>query len=97
MKFILTDHLKSRLKLRGISEKTVDSIFKKAEEFYWDNLRQHHIVISKVIYKDKLRKMLVAYDTIGDEIEVITTHPITDVEIKQRLISGRWIYEKKQD
>lgn len=97
MKLILTDHLKSRLKLRNIHEKTVENVFKKAQEFYWDNLRQHHVVISKVTYKGKLRKMLAAYDTIGDETEVITAHPIEDAEIKQRLASGRWTYEKKQD
>lgn len=97
MKLILTDHLKSRLELRDIPIKSVENIFKKAKEFYWDNLRKHHIVVSKIIYKGKLRKMLAAYDTIGDETEVITAHPITDAEIKQRLISGRWTHEKKQD
>ena len=97
MKLILTDHLKSRLKLRNIAGKTVENIFRKKEEYYWDNLRQHHVTIAKITYKGKLRKMLAAYDTIGDETEVITAHPITDAEIKQRLISGRWTYEKKQD
>lgn len=105
MKLNLTDHLESRLKLRGISEKIVEKIFKKQEEFYWDNLRKHHIVVSKVTYKGKLRKMLAAYDKrslpfsnekrrIEDEIEVITTHPVTDEIIKKRLISGRWTHEK---
>lgn len=97
MKLILTDHLKSRLKLRNISERTIENIFKKGQEFYWDNLRQHHVVISKVTYKGRVRKMLAAYDTIRDETEVITAHPIKDAEIKQRLISGRWTHEKKQD
>lgn len=97
MKLILTGHLKSRLKLRDIPKRTIEDIFKKPEKFYWDNLRQHHIVVSKITYKGKLRKMLAAYDTIGDEFEVITTHPITEAEIEQRLASGRWIYEKDQD
>lgn len=97
MKLILTNHLKSRLKLRNIPEKTVENIFKKPEEFYWDNLRHHHIVVFKVTYKGKLRKMLAAYDTMEDEIEIVTTHPITDAGIKNRLISGRWTYEKNKD
>lgn len=94
MKLILTDHLKSRLKLRGINDKAVDNIFKKAEEFYWDNLRNHHVIVSKITYKGKLRKVLAAYDIIKGRTEVVTTHPITDNEIKNRLISGRWSYEK---
>ncbi|MBI2018864.1 hypothetical protein HYS96_04135 [Candidatus Daviesbacteria bacterium] len=94
MKLILTDHLKERLKLRDISEKIVEKIFEKSEEFYWDNLRNRHIVVSRVTYKGKLRKMLAAYDKIGDRTEIVSTHPITDGEIKNRLISGRWSYEK---
>ena len=97
MKLIFTDHLKSRLKLRDIPVKNVENIFKNAKEFYWDNLRQHHVVISKVTYKGSVRKMLAAYDTIGNETEVITAHPITDAEIKKRLVLGRWTHEKKQD
>lgn len=94
MKLVLTDHLKDRLKSRSISTKIVDEIFEKSEKFYWDNLRNRHVVVSKVAYKGKLRKMLAAYDKIGDKIEVVTTHPITDAEIKNRLISGRWNHEK---
>lgn len=40
--------------------------------------------------------MLVAYDKIGERVELITTHPITDSEINQRLESGRWKYEKRE-
>lgn len=94
MKLILTDHLKERLISRDISETIVDEIFEKSEEFYWDSLRNRHVMVSKVTYKGKLRKMLAAYDKIGDRTEVVTTHPITDGEIKNRLISGRWSYEK---
>lgn len=97
MKFIFTDHFKSRLKLRNISGATIQNIYKKAQEFYWDNLRNHHIAVGQARYKGKLRKMLVAYDKIGNTVEFITSHPITDEEISQRITSGRWIYEKKQN
>lgn len=97
MKFVLTNHLQSRLELRDVPEKTVQNIFKKAKEFYWDNLRNHHIAIGQTQYKGKTRKMLLVYDKIGDTVEFITIHPITDQEISQRLISGRWSYEEKQN
>lgn len=98
MKLILTDHLKSRLKLRNISEKTIESVFKNIQELYWDSLRKHHVVISQVTYEGKLRKMLAAYDKITvDEFEVITIHPIKDAEIKQRLTTGRWTDEQNKD
>lgn len=95
MKLIYTDHLKTRLAQRRISINIVKKIFEKSEVSYWDNLRSHHIIVSNVTYKGKQRKVLAAYDKIEDNIEVVTIHPITGVQIKQRLNSGRWIYEKE--
>lgn len=97
MKLILIDHLKSRLKLRGVSEKTVKNIFNKSQGFYWDSLRNHYIAVSQIKYKGKTRKMLVAYDKILDAVELITVHPVTDEEIDRRIKSGRWVYEKKHN
>ncbi len=51
-------------------------------------------MISLVIYKGRQRKMLAAYDRIGEDIEVITVHPISDEQIQRRLSSGRWDHER---
>lgn len=95
MRLIYTDHLKTRLKQRGIPIKIVKEIFGKNEEHHWDNLRNHYIVVSEVKYKGKYRKVLAAYDKIVGAKEVITIHPISDEEIKQRLNSGRWAHEEE--
>lgn len=95
MKLILTAHLETRLKQREIPIQIVRKVFDKNEERYWDNLRKHYIVVSKVRYKGKHRKVLAAYDKIGEDKEVITIHPISDEEISQRLDLGRWTYEEK--
>ena len=97
MKLIYTDHLRSRLKQRGIPLTIVKEIFEKSQEKYWDNLRNHSIVVSTVNYKGKLRKVLAAYDRIEMTKEVVTIHPIADREIRQRLISGRWSHEKNKN
>lgn len=108
MKLIYTDHLKARLKERGISPSLVKEIFDRTEENYWDKLRKHHIVIASVIYKSKRRKVLAAYDKrslsraiahdmIEESAEVITVHPITDEQIKQRLTLGRWKHEESKN
>lgn len=91
-----TNHLRTRLNQRGISIKTVEEIFGQNLENYWDNLRNHYIVIGKVDYHGKSRKVLAAYDKIGNIVEVITIHPITDAQIKQRLSYGRWHNEEKK-
>lgn len=94
MKLVYTDHLKTRLKQRGIPTKMVREIFENGQEHYWDELRSRHIVVAIVVYKGKLRKVLAAYDRIGSRAEIVTIHPITDEDIQQRLKSGRWIYEE---
>ena len=97
MRIVYTDHLRARLKEREIPLKIVKEIFDKAEEYYLDKLRGHNIVVSTVKYQGKLRKALLAYDTISEEeVEAITVHPITSEQIKQRVSSGRWIHEKTQ-
>lgn len=108
MNLKFTDHLKKRLAERKIPLKMARDIFNSPLEYYFDNLRNHHIVVNSVIYKGKHRKMLAAYDKqslpfsrekrkIQETAEVITTHPITDREIKQRLDLGRWIHEENED
>jgi len=72
----------------------VKEIFRRSEKRYWDNLRERHIVISKVNYGSKSRNVLAAYDKIDGDAEVITVHPISDSQIAQRLNSGRWINEE---
>lgn len=91
----LTKHLKTRLKQRKIPARTVIEIFNKSKENYYDNLRNHNIVIANVTLKKKAGKFLVAYDKIESRIEAVTIHPINDKQIKQRLDSGRWTYENK--
>ncbi|MDP2632942.1 MAG: hypothetical protein Q8P25_04460 [Candidatus Curtissbacteria bacterium] len=98
MSLTYTEHLKTRLRQRGLPLKLVKKVFDKNEESYFDNLRHHYIVVSSVLYKGRCRKVLAAYDKIGtDSIEVITIHPITDEQIKQGLNSGRWSYEKNKN
>lgn len=96
MKLIFTDHLKTRLKQRKIPGKFVRDVFKQSSEKYWDKLRNHHIVVGSFLYGKITRKALVAYDIIGETLEVITIHTITDEQIKQRLSIGRWIYAKNK-
>ena len=86
-----------RLKQRRVPLRIVKEIFEKSVGYYWDRLRNHYVAVGEVVYKGKRRKVLAAYDKIGKEAEVITVHPITSFEIKQRLDSGRWSYEKSKN
>lgn len=95
MKIILKRHLKIRLRERQIPPNYPTKILAKPDERYFDTLKGRHIAIRKLKYKDKLRPMMVAYDIIEEELQIITIHPENDREIENRLKNGRWIkYEE---
>lgn len=67
----------------------------QANRKYFDPLTNHYIAIKKLEYNEKLRPMVIAYDIIGIEIQIITVYPITEQGIKNRVQNRRWIkYEK---
>lgn len=95
MRIILKPHLKIRLKQRLISQTYPRKILTQADNEYYDPLTNHHIAIKKLAYNKKLRPMVIAYDIIGEEIQVITVYPTTKQEIKNRVQKRRWIeYEQ---
>lgn len=95
MRIILQPHLKIRLKQREIPKTYPMEILTKPESRFFDILTEHSIVVRKLKYNEKLRPMVVAYDIINNEIQIITVHPITDQEIKNRVKRKRWIKNEK--
>lgn len=95
MKIILRPHLKIRLEQRKIPQDYPNKIFTKPEFRYFDTLTDHLIAVKKLEYSKKVRLMVVAYDIISDEIQVITVHPITNQEINNRVRRKRWIKDEK--
>jgi len=85
-----TEHLKLRLKVRKIPEGYPNRIYGNPEQRFFDNIEGTFIAIKKLHYNKKLRNMMIAYEEKGNEIEIITIHPITDEKIINRIISGRW-------
>ena len=60
-----------------------------------DTVTNHHIAVKKLRYNNKLRPMVVAYDIIESEIYIITIHPSTDKEIRNKQNRGRWKKHEK--
>lgn len=91
MKIILQPHLKIRLKQRLIPHSYPKQIVFEAEFCFFDPLTKHQIAIKVLKYEGKYRPMVVAYDIIDDEIQIITVYPTDEQEIKNRVLSRRWI------
>lgn len=95
MKVILKPHLKIRLKARKIPQNYPREVLSQPDNRYFDISTNHMIAVRNLEYIKKLRPMVVAYDIIGEDIEVVTIYPTDDQEIANRIKNKRWIkYEK---
>lgn len=97
MKIVLRPHLKLRLKERFIPEDYPKRIIRQFELKFNDAITDHKIAIKSLEYNGKVRPMVVSYDIIGSELQVVTIHPTNEKEIKNRLKSGRWVEDEKTD
>lgn len=94
MKILLRPHLKIRLKERNIPEDYPSKIVSNPEEKYYDSAIYHQIAIKKLVYNGKIRPMAVAYDIIGEDLQIITIHPTTKQEINSKVRRERWIKDE---
>lgn len=94
MRTILQPHLKIRLKQRLIPQSFPKQVVTEAEQNYFDSSTKHYIAVKVLKYEGKYRPMVVAYDIIADEIQIITIHPATKQEINNKIKSGRWIKDE---
>lgn len=90
MRVIYRPHLKRRIRERLIPYDYPRKVYQKAKLHFVDSLTGHYIAVSKMQYAGKLRNLVVSYDIINTNVEIITIHPISYREINKRLISKRW-------
>lgn len=91
----LRPHLKIRLKERQIPSTYPVKILSKPDKKFIDTQTDHRIVVKRLTYNGRTRPMVVAYDIIGKEIQVITIHPSSSQEIKNKINKRRWIKNEK--
>lgn len=95
MKIVQRPHLKIRLKQREIPLNYPEEILQNPDSQYSDNETGHLISVKSLRYFGKIRPMVVIYDKIDSEIQVITVYPTTFKEVNNRLKSGRWSKHEK--
>ena len=94
MKITYTNHLISRLKLRRIPKSLARKVYLKRETELYDNLKNHYVCLSHQELFGKIRLLVVVFDKLGDEIELITLYPTNQAEVENKIKTGRWSYEK---
>lgn len=90
MKVHHTKHLIERLQLRQIDAELPATIYQQATERYIDIDTGYHVAVMDALLYGKMRHVMVAYVSEGDEIRLLTIHPLKDGQKDNRLASGRW-------
>ncbi len=93
MKVIYRSHLKRRLKERKIPDNYPKRIYLESKKKFFDMATNHQIAILELTYSGKLKNLAISYDIIGQQVEIITIHPISTKEIDNKIESGRWTKE----
>lgn len=84
-----------RLRERKIPYDYPKKIVQKPERLYFDTRTNRVIAIRKMLFEKELRNMLAAYDIIGEALEIVTIHILSENEIQNKITKGRWTkYEK---
>lgn len=90
-KFVWSDYIKYRVKLRGFDLFKIEEILKLSEERYFDTATHRMVAVGR---HDKLL-VIIPYDKTEDEtgdiITPVTVHATSRQQIKFRLISGRFL------
>ncbi len=90
MNLQFSDHIKTKMKLRNISEKLVKEIIQTSKEHFWDSETEYYIAVKTVELNIKKREVMVAYELFGDTIICITVHPLKVGQKDRRIQNNRW-------
>lgn len=91
MKIVLQPHLKIRLKQRFIPQRYPSKILHQPDQAYFDTQTKHLIAVKKLKYSQKIKPMVVAYDIIGENLQVITIYPTSHKDITSKVKNQRWL------
>ncbi|MDP3725340.1 MAG: hypothetical protein Q8R20_02640 [Nanoarchaeota archaeon] len=83
-------HLEFRLKLRKIPRVLPEKIFASSSEHYFDRETGLFIAIGRSVYRKKRRDVAVVYKEAGNDILLVTIHPLKPGQKENRVQAGRW-------
>jgi len=76
--------------MRRFPEDLSRTIFERADRRYRDLETGHVIAIKRVRLRRLERLVMIAYDQVGDGVEIVTIHPISEEQEMSRVRGGRW-------
>jgi hypothetical protein len=77
--------------LREIPNGLAETILRDADGYYRNGITGWSIAVKRIEFQAKERDMALTYTVEGDEIVLITLHPLKEGQKQRRIESERWI------
>ena len=90
LRIVYTDHLRFRMKLRGIPQGVPVEIWREAKERYYDRATGHSVAVMTCKIKERVREWALSYDEKEGIIRLITVPPIKELQKLARIKTERW-------
>jgi hypothetical protein len=91
MKIRLSQHFDERKKLRSIPDGLAEIVLRQADEYFENGISGWFIAVKRIVFQGKDRDVALTYTITGNEIVLITIHPLKEGQKDQRVENGRWI------
>ena len=90
MALCLSRHLRERMRLRGIPEGLPQSIYREADGHFLDAETGLLVAVKRLPFQGRERDMSLSYTKSGDDVLLVTLHPLREGQRERRITSGRW-------
>ncbi len=89
--FRYADHLKERMVLRRIPDGLPEAVYNEADAYYRDTATGMYVALKRMQFQGVTRDIALVYTRSGDEIRLVTIHPIREGQAERRIQMGRWV------
>ncbi len=86
----LSNHLSERMVLRTIPQGLPESIYRDADGHFSDTETGLLVAVKRLLFLGRERDMALSYTKKGEDVMLVTLHPLQEGQRERRIQSGRW-------
>jgi len=90
MSLRLSRHLRERMVLRAIPDSLPETIYRDADSHFFDSQTGLIVAVKRIVFQGRERDMALCYTRSGDDVLLVTLHPLQEGQRERRIESGRW-------
>ena len=91
-----TKHAREKMNVRRINIRTIEEVLNRPEHRFYDTLRNSEVLARRVMLRDEVITMVVAFTRRNGDYTIITVYPSKqfEEEVDRKVKSGRWVIIK---